>query len=144
MKPEFNYELIPYGFAHCLNKQCKRVDECLRYQAMLHIPSGREYFTIVNPSLIQPTGENCPYFKADKLQPFARGIKHLLDPLPHSDAEIIKHQMLKHFGKTLYYRFWRGERFISPDQQKYIQQLFLKKGITTTPLYEEYVEQYEW
>lgn len=66
MKPEFNYELIPYSFAHCLNKQCKRVDECFQYQAMLYILSEREYFTIFSPSLIQPTGENCHYTYLNK------------------------------------------------------------------------------
>ena len=101
MKPEFNYQLIPYGFAHCLNRECKRANECLRSRAVLHLPSDRDTFTIVNPARTTTNGEDCHFFKEDKLKQFARGMTHLLDHIPHNDAVIIKRQMLNHFGKTL-------------------------------------------
>lgn len=144
MKPEFNYQLIPHGFAHCLNKECKRANECLRSRAAFHLPLERDTFTIVNPAQTTATGDDCHFFKEDKLKQFARGMTHLLDHIPHNDAVIIKRQMLNHFGKTLFYRFWRGEHLFSPSQQKYIQQLFLERGLTDPLLFDEYIEQYEW
>lgn len=144
MKSEYDYQLLPETFAHCLNEQCERADGCLRRQAALRMPAERGIVTIVNPAHITPTGEDCSYFKADCLLRFARGITHLLDQVPHSDAVVIKQQLLSHFGRTHFYRFWRKERLLSPGQQEYIRQLFLKRGISGDPVFDEYVEQYEW
>lgn len=143
MKPEFNYQLIPHGFAHCLNKECKRGNECLRYQASLHIPTEVRTFTVVN-SLFVATAEECPYFKADTPVLFAKGMTHLLARIPHNDAIEIKREMLKTFGRTLYYRFWRKEHLFNPKQQEYICQLFQERGLTDPPVFDEFIEQYEW
>ena len=35
MKPEFNYESVPFDFSHCFCGQCKVADKCLRYQLEL-------------------------------------------------------------------------------------------------------------
>lgn len=144
MKPQFNYQLIPRNFAYCLNERCKKANECLRFQATRPVLAERDSFTIVNPAKTSPGDEECRFFKADKLQPFAQGIKHLLDHVSHSDAIIIKQQMLDHFGKTLFYRFWRGENLVTPAQQEYIRQLFLNRNITEPPVFDEYIEMYEW
>lgn len=144
MKPEFNYNSLPSGFANCFNEQCKRADKCLRRQAALHIPAEYKIISIVNPACIASTGEDCLYFKADNPQLFARGITCLLSSIPHSDAIAIKQQMLNHFGRTLFYRFWRKEHLFSPSQQEYVKQLFLQRGISEPPLFDEYIEQYEW
>lgn len=144
MKPNFDYSLAPHNFIHCLNAQCPQAGECLRHQVFLRIPSECEYIRIVNPAHITPAGESCPYFMPDQLRQFALGITHLLDNVPHSDAIIIKQRMLNHFKAHMYYRFCRKERLINPDGQAYIRQLFLDRGITDEPVYDEYVEQYEW
>lgn len=144
MKPEFDYQLLPHAFAHCLNGQCERADGCLRRQATLRMPTERGIVTIVNPAHMTPAGEDCPYFKVDCPQRFARGMSHLLDQVPHSDAVAIKQQMLSNFGRTLFYRLWRKESLFSPDQQEYIRQLFLQRGLSSAPVFDEYVEMYEW
>lgn len=144
MKSDFEYSLVPYNFLHCLNGECLHAADCLRHQVSLRIPSDREAVTIVNPARITPASEGCPYFMPDRLQRFAFGITHLLDSIPHGDAVVIKQQMIAHFKTHTYYRFLRKERLINPAGQEYIRQLFLKRGLTDEPVYDEYVEQYEW
>ena len=75
---------------------------------------------------------------------YTSGITHLLDSIPYSDAIVIKQQMLEYFGRNSYYRFLRKERLISPSEQKHIRQLFRKRGIEDEPVYDEYLERYEW
>ena len=41
MKPEFNYESVPFDFSHCFCGQCKVADKCLRHQVALRIPESR-------------------------------------------------------------------------------------------------------
>lgn len=144
MKADFDYQTVPYNFTHCLHAQCPQADTCLRHQVALRIPYECERITIINPARTLSAGESCPYFAPDKLQRFALGITHLLDSIPHSDAIAIKNQMLERFQRNMYYRFSRKEHLISPTDQKYIRQLFLSRGITSEPVFDEYVEQYGW
>lgn len=145
MKANFDYNSVPYNFTHCLNKQCSHSTDCLRHQIALRIPPERDTINIVNPAYAASGNEeNCPFFKPDQLLRYASGIMHLLDKIPHSDAVIIKQQMIEHFGRNAYYRFRRKEQLINPSDQKYIRQLFHKNGITAEPVYDEYIERYEW
>ena len=123
MNKDFDYNLLPYKFAHCMNGQCKQADKCLRSRAAQHIPIERKTVTFVNPAHTNPANEDCPYFKADQLQQFALGMTHLL---------------------AYIYRLWRKERLFSPEQQEYVRQLFLERGLQEAPVFDEYVEQYEW
>lgn len=144
MKPDFDYNSVPYGFVHCLNGQCQRVATCLRHQVALRVPPECSFITILNPSHTAPHGEDCSCFLPDRLQSFALGITYLLDSIPHSDALIIKQQMIQYFNRATYYRCWRKERLIKPAEQEHIRRLFLHRGITESPVYDEFVEQYEW
>lgn len=144
MKPDFDYATVPYGFVHCLHAQCPYAANCLRYQVAQRIPPECNSISIVNPSFTPPKKKECSYFLEDRLQRFAIGIKHFFDKLPHEDAIYIKRQMIAHFTHSAYYRYWRNERAFSPDDQAHIRKLFLKRGITDEPAYDEYKELYEW
>lgn len=63
----------------------------------------------------------------------AWGLKQLLNRIPYEDAVSIRIQLVGHYGKTGYYRFYRGERGLMPKDQAYIKQLFRNKGIKEEP-----------
>ena len=67
-----------------------------------------------------------------------------MDNVPHKDAEQLKSLMLSHFGRGMYYRFYRKEKYLSPEQQEYIRRIFRQKGITEEPAFDSYTEEYEW
>lgn len=46
--------------------------------------------------------------------------------------------MISHFGRGMYYRFYRKERFFDPEQQEYVRRLFRQKGIKEEPVFESY------
>lgn len=72
------------------------------------------------------------------------GVKGLLDKIPYEDAVSIKQQLIGHFGKTKYYRFYREERYLTPKEQAYIRQVFCNKGITEEPPFTRYTDEYMW
>ncbi|MDY6033294.1 MAG: DUF6078 family protein, partial [Alloprevotella sp.] len=45
---------------------------------------------------------------------------------------------------TSYYRYQRGERLLTPEQQQWILKLFASKGYTDQLLFEHYVESYDF
>ena len=109
---------VPFNYARCYNEQCPKACNCLRRVAAL-------------------------LTTAEKIH-VAWGISHLLDNVPYKDGTNIKQQLIGHFGKTLYYRFYREERFLSPADQNYIRQLFRRKGITEEPVFDSYTDEYNW
>ncbi len=54
--------------------------------------------------------------------------------IAYEDAVSIRIQLVGHYGKTGYYRFYRGERGLMPKDQAYIRQLFRNKGIKKSQL----------
>ena len=91
---------------------------CLRRVAALLTTADTSYISIVNPMCIPATGIDCPHFQnAEKIH-VAWGISHLLDNVPYKDGTNIKQQLIGHFGKTLYYRFYREETLPKPRRPK--------------------------
>ena len=86
MKPEFNYESVPFDFSHCFCGQCKVADKCLRYQVALRIPESRYSVPVINPNNVSPDGENCRYFKADRMAVYGLGISRMFDDLNYRKA----------------------------------------------------------
>ena len=135
---------VPFNYARCYNEQCPKACNCLRRMAALLTTADTSYISIINPMCIPATGIDCPHFQnAEKIH-VAWGISHLLDNVPYKDGTNIKQQLIGHFGKTLYYRFYREERFLSPTDQNYIRQLFRRKGITEEPVFDSYTDEYNW
>lgn len=122
---------MPRDFAHCLNAGCERAGECLRHRMALLMPAERGTVTIVNPRAVDPSGRDCAYFKPGQAVTYALGITRLLDDL------------IRHFGRTLYYRFRRKERAISSEDQKCIRQIFLRNGVREEPVFDSFVERLE-
>lgn len=144
METNFDYNLVPHNYPMCINHTCQRAHHCLRYQVYQLVPSHTPFINLVNPKELTPDGVGCSHFKPDQQEPFALGITLLYDHLPHAAAKNIKADMLNYFGKTMYYRFQRKERYISPSQQRYIKQLFQNAGIANSPVFDEYCYRYEW
>lgn len=144
MKPDFDYRSVPNNFVHCLNKECPEAAYCLRRQVTLRLPSDQGVIAVLSPLFEHPRGESCPYFKSDELKRFALGMTHLLDNIPHRQAVGIRKQMIARFERNTFYRCWSKKRLIRPDEQQIIRQIFLDNGITSEPVYDEYIEQYDW
>lgn len=143
MKKDFDYQAMPFHFAHCLNEHCLRADTCLRRQMTLLMPKDRGTVTVINPEYVALDGKDCSYFIDEKPLQYARGMSHLLDHVPHADAVVIKAQMIAYFGKTVFYRCRNKERLIKPKEQEYIKGLLHRRGIKEAPLFDEYVEYYD-
>ncbi|WP_455586764.1 DUF6078 family protein [Bacteroides sp.] len=99
------------------------------------------------PSSIHPTFRKTArvvlIFKTRK-RCVAWGVKELLNRIPHEDAVSIKKELIEHFGKTKYYRFYREECCLKPKDQNFVRQAFRNKGIAEEPPFGHYTEEYLW
>lgn len=144
MKNDFDYSLVSYGFPHCFNDQCRQADSCLRHLAAKQSKSGSQYINVLNPAYYPSDGKKCPAFLTSTKVKIAWGITHLLDDVPHRIASQMRRMMISHFTKSLYYRYYRKERGVSPEDQLYIRTLFKQNGIQMEPVFDYYTEEYIW
>lgn len=143
MREDFDYRDVPGDYLHCLNSQCPRTADCLRFQVALRVNKESASFSIVNPAYVAAR-EECPFFQLDRLTHFALGMKHLLDKVPHAKAVKIRNILYQHFERSMFYRIRNKTRLITPKEQAFIRQVFLNEGIKEAPVFDEYVEQYDW
>lgn len=64
MKDDFDYQLVPSNYIHCLNQACPLGDNCLRRLAALHAPKKYPYLVAVNPAAYPEDATHCPHFKS--------------------------------------------------------------------------------
>lgn len=144
MENTFNYISVPDNYVHCFNHHCLKSSDCMRHLVAKHSTSIHHVIRIINPACIPGNTETCPYFRPISEVRMAWGIKRLLDNIPHKDAKELKAQIIGHFGRTHYYRLYRKEYGLLPDEQDFIRRLFRNKGITDEPAFESYTDEYVW
>lgn len=144
MEKDFDYKLVPSGFGHCFNNDCPQADSCLRHLVAKHSVSGDPFIRIINPAYYPADGNACTHFKQCQKVRMAWGIVHLYDNLPSKIVPGLRSQLICHFTKALYYRFYRKEYAIIPRDQLFIRQQFKQRGISEEPAFEYYTEEYEW
>lgn len=50
MIEKLDYAMVPTGFVHCFNENCKNANRCLRHQIVRFIPDTLWAVSIVNPA----------------------------------------------------------------------------------------------
>lgn len=143
MIQKLDYAMVPHGFAHCFNGDCKQADHCLRHQIIRFIPDTLWSVSVVNPACTHPDGE-CNAYMADTPVQYAVGMEHLLDRIPYQEATSIKQRLLMMYGKNMFYRFKRKERTFSPEDQRDIRQVFLSYGVEEEPTFDSWQTGYQW
>lgn len=144
MEETFDYQSVPYMFAHCFQTACPKAGHCLHYLAGEHCTAEPYSISVINPRRLPGNLETCPYFSSTEKIQVAWGVKNLLANVPLQKAQRIKKRMLNHFGRNTYYRFYRKEMPVSPRDQNLIRQLFRQEGIPDEPEYDSYTLVYNW
>ena len=108
--------IVPFDFSHCFCGQCKVADKCLRHQVALRIPESRYSVPVINPNNVSPDGENCRYFKADRMAVYGLGISRMFDDLNYRKAIAVRRQVYYYFGRSMFYRILHKERHVTHEK----------------------------
>jgi hypothetical protein len=144
MTPDFNYDRLPAGFAYCFAHDCKQADTCMCSLATSLIPVETEAIRAINPARVRPNGDDCPYYEKDAPVRFALGMKNLFDKVENNRLRGLKNDVIRVFGTRNYYRCAKGDRYITPEEQRSVARLFRQYGIDEAPVFDRYVERYAW
>jgi hypothetical protein len=141
MNEDFDYSIIPDHFVYCVNSSCPRAEECMRHQLLAYATETFPMFRIVNPSY---TAADCASFTPHEKVSFGLGIKYMLDKIPLATANRIKQRLIAQYSSTTFYRWRRGAKLVTPEEQEAIRRAFRQEGITEEPQYDKMVRRYVW
>lgn len=133
---------IPFNYPLCTRTECPKAAECLRHIALTEI--GDERLTILNPRLLEMSSAGCRHYAPAKKVLYAKGMKKVMGQLPYNIHERTVTALSMHFSERSYYRIRKGERLLSPDEQKAVRQIIARFGFNNEWDFDSYVEDYLW
>lgn len=71
-------------------------------------------------------------------------MSHLLDDIPHATAIVIHKEIYSLMGRSMYYRILNKERLLHPVEQEQIAAIFRKHEIKFKPVFDDYIDKYDW
>ena len=142
-KMNFNWKDVPEGWALCFNSECPLHEHCLRWQAAQLAPPELTVTRCVTPRAL--TGDRCVHFASMEPQTVAYGFSTIYQRVLKSDFTPLRKTMTQHLqGKRYYYEYMRGERALSPEQQQWIRQLFVRYGYGDSVVFDRYQEAFDF
>lgn len=143
MENIFDFKKTGIGNPLCLNDGCPKKDDCVRYLAGQHIPDDMLVGPIVLPAAYK--NRQCDYFKQVHVVEYAYGFEHIYDDVLRKHYTEIRKKLTAYSGnKGQYYKYKRGERGLSSEQQQYIKEVFEQFGYNDPIRYDRYAKQYEF
>lgn len=124
LQEPFDIKAVPSWYPVCINGQCPRHQQCMRYQVGKRMPSSLYARLCVMPNAWQ--NGDCRFFEEIRLVRVARGFTTLYDRVLKHDFTPMRKELVAYFhGRRQYYWYLRGERTLLPEQQEWLRQWLL-------------------
>ena len=138
-KNDLKWKDVPEGWALCFTQDCPLREMCLRWQAAQLAPDGLTVTRCVTPRAL--TGDKCKHFATMEPVRYALGFSTVYDKVRKDDFTPMRKQMTNMLsGKRYYYEYKRGDRRLTPEQQRQIRQLFTAWGYADSVRFDNYEE----
>ena len=140
-----NIKEVPTWWPVCSNRDCELRESCLRQ----HVYEKMATQNVSKWICLMPAaweGKECTHYVNSEPLHIARGFNQLTARLHNREHRYqIRMAMTQYLGsKGTYYRYKDGERTLSPEQQQWIRNLFIKFGYTDNLEFDEYEEGFQF
>ena len=144
MKEKIDSSDIPTSYLLCMKQDCPKATTCLRRIAEQQIGDEVKLWHVISPKYQEKQTDRCAYFRpADKLT-YALGFIGMLDRMPYKLMQEAICKLMRRFGRRTYYRVRKGERPLSPYEQKSMLNILKQCGINDPGKFDAYFEAYDW
>lgn len=131
--PSVIKSLIKYDMAYCFNNTCPRAGECFRHQAYAYKDPAQKVGRTIFPDALQ--NGQCEYFLRPRVITSAWGFSHVYSQVRNCDVADLRIQIMGVLGgKTAYYRYHRGEKYLTPELQVAIARIVQGERIRPTDI----------
>ncbi|MCD8043717.1 MAG: DUF6078 family protein [Tannerellaceae bacterium] len=144
METTINFSQVPFGYAICLNRGCVQAGTCLRQLIEPVVPADLQHWTIISPKYLASLEGNCPHYRPAVKVRFAKGFIGILQNLPYKQMQTIVDSLKSYFSRRTYFRIRKGERLLSPVEQRKILMIFKNCGVSQPGEFDAYIEEYDW
>ncbi|MBO4315374.1 MAG: hypothetical protein J5867_05360 [Prevotella sp.] len=132
-----NFSEKPPTWPVCFQSECPLRSSCLRYVVGQAAPSTMRFGPAVYPQARQ--SDKCSEYRQLRVIHAAWGFSPLFHDVKHRHYKLLRDKMKEYLGNhTSYYRYHRGERLLTPEQQEWIIDLFASYGYTEDIHFEGY------
>lgn len=136
---DFDFKDVPPMWMLCFCDECSRHADCLRYIVGLQVPDNVLWGPAIYPSAYR--SGRCKYFKEIRKINAAYGFNPLFKEIKFKHSKLLRDKLKEYLGSHgAYYRYNRGERLLTPEQQEWIIRLFASYGYTEKLAFEHYKE----
>lgn len=139
----FQLSDVPGNFTLCLNSDCPLADQCLHQVVRRMVASAELVLHVYNPEVVTG-GETCKYFRALKLDRYAKGFTRFQEEMKPRQYAMFSGSLMAHFGRNPYYERRRGERLLSPAEQQMALRALRKAGIEGDLEFDAYEYRINW
>ena len=122
MKEKIDSSDIPTSYLLCMKQDCPKATTCLRRIAEQQIGDEVQLWHVI----------------------YALGFIGMLDRMPYKLMQEAICKLMRRFGRRTYYRVRKGERPLSPDEQKSMLNILKQCGINDPGKFDAYFEAYDW
>lgn len=144
MNINIHYSQIPQNYLLCLKHDCPRATTCLRQIAEQIVPADIQFWAIISPKYQATLQGTCPFYRSSAKVRFAKGFIKMLENLPHKQMRTVISHLTNYFGRRTYYRVRKGERLLSPAEQKGVLNILKNCGVTHLQDFDAYTEETNW
>lgn len=144
MKEKLDFSVVPSQYILCLNGQCPKAATCLRHLAEQSATEDIKYWSIISPKHLAAISGDCPYYRSCEKVRYAKGFIGILENLPHKEMQTVISRLIGHFNQRTYYRVRKGERPLSPSEQRSVLRIIKNCGTTKALEFDAYYEDYDW
>ncbi len=141
---KIDYDKVPHQYARCFQADCPKAATCLRRLVAEAMPESEERCMIVSPKYLASVKGECPYYRSSEKIRYAKGFIGIMNTLPYKEHCMAVSCLKSMFHGRNYYRVRKGERLLSPGEQKKVLDLLKKLGAKEHLEFDAYVEDFAW
>jgi hypothetical protein len=142
---QYKDEIIPSRYTVCQYADCKNAKNCLRqiaYQLLLE--DEDEYcLSLLKPRFCSKDG-NCKYYRDCNPVTFAKGFTNFQKKMYPQQYQEFMMRLIGKFSRNPYFVRRRGERLLSPEEQKFIIDTLKQVEVTEKLKFDAYEEKIYW
>ena len=145
-RPTIYFKDAPSGYTLCINKQCPKSSDCIRYQAYLTLPKDMNTIHVVNPSYAEANTEACRFHRPIQFKTLAYDFSKNFNNMTIHQAALFRSAGIAYFNRSEFYRLRGGEKGISPEDQDFLLKLAEHVGFKTTrdQFFDRFTDVIDW
>ena len=132
------------GYTLCYTEKCPLREHCLRWMARNMTPQTSFVATVVSFCNPQTQTETCPMYRSDQPIRMPLGLSNMYYDMPGRLERSLKHPLIDHFNRRVYYDYHSARQPLPPEHEQYIRQAALSFGWHEPLKFNDYVEKYLW